>query len=84
MNQKITVKTQRGDICYFIIDPEKDIDAQLAHLHGHTSDHGVTARMRNHRIELVDYFHNDVMGFHDILSVEDTTEEVSLRWNPAE
>ena len=31
---------------------------------------------------MVDYFCDSVIGVHEILSVEDTDEAVSLQWNP--
>lgn len=34
MNRKITIRTGRGEICYFIIDPQQKLEDQLARLHG--------------------------------------------------
>lgn len=81
MHQKITVRTQRGDICYCIIDTEQDIESQLAQVHGLSAGHGITARMTETQIQLVDYYYNDVIGAHDILSIEKTSDPISLRWN---
>ena len=82
MNKKITVKTQSGSICYFIIDDAQNIEAQLARLHGQSADHGITFRMTETQIQMVDYYCHDVIGSHLILSTEDTTEPVSLQWHP--
>ena len=81
MNRKIIVKTQQGNICYCILDYEQNVEAQLAQVLGYTDGHGITARMTATQIQLVDYYLNDVIGAHDILSIEDTAETVSLQWN---
>lgn len=82
MNQKITIKTEAGDISYFIIDPHQAIDKQLATLHGGEIGHGITYRLTKTQVQMVDYFCDSVIGAHEILSVEDTDEAVSLQWNP--
>ena len=82
MNPKITVRTQCGEICYCIIDPAQNVDSQLAQLHGQTVGHGITFRMTETQIQQVDYYCNDVMGSHQILTVEETDEPISLQWNP--
>lgn len=42
MNQKITIKTEAGEISYFILDPDQAIDQQLAILHGREIGHETT------------------------------------------
>lgn len=81
MNQKVTVKTQRGDLCYFIIDPSQNIANQLAQVHSSTVGHDITYTMTETQVQMIDYFHDEVMGAHEILSIEDTAEPVSLQWN---
>ncbi len=81
MNKKITVKTQIGDIRYCIIDFNQDVDNQLAQVHGHDGNHGISARLTDTQILVVDYFHDSLMGAHDILAIEDTDAPVSLKWN---
>lgn len=82
MNQKITIKTEAGEISYFILDPDQAIDQQLAILHGREIGHGITYRLTETQVQMVDYFCDSVIGAHEILSIEDTDEAVSLRWNP--
>lgn len=82
MNQKITIKTEAGEISYFIVDPDQAIDQQLAILHGREIGHGITYRLTETQVQMVDYFCDSVIGAHEILSIEDTDEAVSLRWNP--
>ena len=82
MNKKITVRTHNGKICYFVIDPAKNISQQLAQVHGGSEGHGISYEMTETEIQTVDYYCNCVMFAHQILSVEETEEAVSLQWNP--
>ena len=82
MNKKITIKTDRGEVYNFIIDPQQEMDVQLTQLLGGENGHGITYRMTETQIQMVDYYYNSVIGAHEILSVVDTDEPVSLQWNP--
>lgn len=82
MNKKITIKTDRGEVYNFIIDPQQEMDVQLAQLLGGENGHGITYRMTETQIQMVDYYYNSVIGAHEILSMVDTDEPVSLQWNP--
>ena len=81
MNKKITIKTDRGEVYNFIIDPQQEMDVQLAQLLGGENGQGITYRMTETQIQMVDYYYNSVIGAHEILSVVDTNEPVSLQWN---
>lgn len=82
MNKKITIKAQNSSICYCIVDFEGNVEDQLLQVHSLGDNfRGITVRMTDTSIQLVDYFHNDIIGSHDILSIEETTEEVSLHWH---
>lgn len=81
MNKKITIKTDRGEVYNFIIDPQQEMDVQLTQLLGGENGHGITYRMTETQIQMVDYYYNSVIGAHEILSVVDTNEPVSLQWN---
>ena len=80
MNRKITVRTHRGDLRSFILDPAQDIPQQLATVHRGQIGHGITYQMTETEIQTIDYFCGEVMFAHKILSVEDTREPVSLKW----
>ena len=62
MNQKITIKTEAGEISYFIFDPDQAIDQQLAILHGGEIGHGITYRLTETQVQMVDYFCDSVIG----------------------
>lgn len=82
MNQKITVRTHNGNVCYFIIDPAQDISQQLAQVHGGSVGHGITYEMTATEIQTIDYYCGSVMFAHKIQSIVETDEPVSLQWNP--
>ena len=83
MNRKITVRTQNGRICYFIIDPRQNIASQLAKVHGDSVGHGITYDMTDTQIRKLDYYCNEVIAYHEILRAEDTADEISLQWSDA-
>ena len=80
MNKKLTVKTEHGNICYCVLDPDISFEIQLNELAGFSGDGGVTVRYYEDRIEFVDYFHAEVMACFPIISLEDTSLPVCLKW----
>lgn len=82
MNKKITVRNEFGKIRYCVLDGNRDFEQQLnewqfgsAHPNG-----GICVCFHPTEIQFVDYFHADPMATFPILSIEDTDEDVAVKW----
>ena len=79
MNTKLTVKAENGKVLYCILNKDEDIISQLEtvlYVHGG----GLSVRIVEDEIRVMDYYHDEVVGFFTVLSREDTEEKVSLKW----
>ena len=80
MNKKVTVKTEHGDIVYCVVNGESPIEKQLGNFWNTDGNGGLSTRLKNNQIQIVDYFHDELFAFFDILSIEDTELEVDYKW----
>ena len=80
MNKKMTVQTQRG-IAYCVLSDRRGVDEQISELFGYDGKHGMWAGIEGENIKVMDYFVQETLATFPILSVEDTDEPVSLKWN---
>ena len=80
MNKKVTVKTEHGDIVYCVVSDESPIADQLGKFWKTDGHGGLSTRLENNQIQIVDYFHNELFAFFDILSIEDTELDVDYKW----
>ncbi|MBO5653413.1 MAG: hypothetical protein J6S44_04280 [Clostridia bacterium] len=80
MNKKMTVKTQRG-IAYVVLSDARSVDEQILEVFGYDGKHGMWAGIEGEAIKVMDYFVQETLATFPILSVEDTDEPVSLKWN---
>ena len=85
MNIKLTVQNQdnkRKISC--VLDGEKDIEHQLEQVFQISPGHGIGVFVRENEIEITDYYHASSMAGFDILSKEETTQPVELKWTDAD
>lgn len=82
MNRKITVKTKEGILRYAVITGERDISSALKlFLFGEESPSGgYSVLFENGKIRIIDYISFDEVTSFDVVSIEDTDEEISKLW----
>lgn len=80
MNKRLTVKTELGDLRYCVLSAEKDYEKQLEELLGVTAGAGFSVKLCDDAVKLVDYFHGETRASFEIISFEDSEEDVSLSW----
>ena len=79
MNKKLTVLTPRGNVAYCVLSPSKDYEKQLEELfdiHGH----GLCVVFDKKTLKVRDYFCDETMATFEVLSFEDSEDEVVLKW----
>ena len=85
MNKKIVFYNEDNQLFHCILSNEKDLDEQLNRLiYGEEHPkHGLCVRLNGDTLDFVDYYHAERMGFHRVIRIEDTDEEVSTTfYNP--
>ena len=80
MNKKFIFCSEDKGVFYCVLSSEKDYDAQLNLLiYGDENPrHGVCVHLNSDTLDFIDYYHAERMGYHQVLGVEDTNEDVSL------
>ena len=79
MNKKIVFRSEDKGNFHCILSDEKDFDKQLNYLiYGEENPkHGLCVHFNGETLDFVDYYHAERMGYHEVVSIEDTNEEVS-------
>lgn len=79
MNKKIVFFSEDKGTFHCILSGEKDLEAQLNRLIYGEEDpkHGVCVQLNGDTLDFVDYYHAERMGYHRIIRIEDTDEELS-------
>ena len=81
-NKKVTVKNSEGEIRYCILLGGKDLREQFNSWYfgcGQPSS-GMTIRFDGSQLSVVDYYYNETRASFDVISIEDTNEDVALCW----
>ena len=79
MNKKLTMKSPRETIVFCVVDENKPLVEQLKTVWGFESGNGMTVDVVNNEVQIIDYYHWSCVAKFDIISFEDTNEEVSLK-----
>ena len=79
MNMKIVFCSEDKGVFHCILSGEKDVDEQLNRLifGEEQPKHGLCVHLNDDTLDFIDYYHAERMGYHKIISIEDTNEEVS-------
>ena len=79
MNMKIVFCSEDKGVFHCILSGEKDVDEQLNRLifSEEQPKHGLCVHLNDDTLDFIDYYHAERMGYHKIISIEDTNEEVS-------
>ena len=79
MNKKIVFYSEDNGIFHCILSGEKDFDQQLNRLIYGEEDpkHGICVHFNGNTLDFIDYYHAERMGYHQVLRIEDTNEEIS-------
>ena len=79
MNKKIVFRNQDNELFYCILSSEKDLDEQFNRLiYGEEHPkHGICVQFNGNTLDFIDYYHAERMGYHQVICVEDTNEDVS-------
>ena len=79
MNMKILFCSEDKGVFHCILSGEKDVDEQLNRLifGEEQPKHGLCVHLNDDMLDFIDYYHAERMGYHKIISIEDTNEEVS-------
>ena len=80
MNKKITVINGYNKKMYCIVDANLDVTKQIEQIMD-VGKGGLGINVTNTSIALVDYFHSENVAVFPIVSIEETEQEVSLKWN---
>ena len=85
MNKKVTVKRPDGLTMYCILSGEQDLNDQLnVWYYGSANPpHGMCVNFDGVTLNIVDYYHADIVESFDVISIEDTNDDVLLKWAEA-
>lgn len=84
MNKKLTVKTEFGDLRYCVLSSERELEEQLMEVLGFSKGYGITVKLSEKHVNVVDYFHGETKGSFTIVSMENSELPVSLTWTEAD
>ena len=76
MNKKYIVKNDYEKLFYFVLSDKEDIKEQLEKVFNITKGQGFTLEYSETQIKLIDYFHWETRAEFEIVSIEDTDEDV--------
>ena len=79
MNKKIVFRNKDNVLFHCIVSSEKDLDEQLNRLiYGEEHPkHGTCVCLNSDTLDFIDYYHAERIGYHQVIRVEDTNEDVS-------
>jgi len=84
MNKKFTVITEHKTKAYCVVDTNVDLCDQLLEVMDIRKGTGFCVKLTDETIELVDYFNASSCAEFKIVSVEETDEPISLKWEKCE
>ena len=79
MNKKIVLCSEDKGLFYCILSGEKDLEEQLNYLI-YGDEHprnGLCVHLNGDTLDFMDYYHDERMGYHRVIRIEDTSEDVS-------
>jgi len=76
MNKKYIIKNNCDNELTFVLSGEKEIDEQLLEVFAIEKGYGFTVEHSAEQIKIVDYFHGETRAAFEIISIEDTSEDV--------
>lgn len=76
MNKRLTWKNDFNETVYCVLSSETDYEAQLETVFNIKKGYGFSVRFNGKTIKIVDYFHGDTRASFDVVSLEDTEEDV--------
>ena len=79
MNKKIVFYSEDKGYFYCICSGEKDLEEQLNRLiyGAEHPRHGLCVRFNGDTLDFIDYYHAERMGYHQVIRIEDTDEDVT-------
>ena len=82
MNKKITVKRDSGEICYCILSGDTSLEDQFNkwYFGSKHPQNGLCVNFCETSVDVVDYYHAEKMASFNVLSIEDTNEDICLKW----
>lgn len=80
MNKKLTVKNEFGKTVYCILSDTKSYESQMMEVLSLQQGCGYTVDFRNDFVYVKDYRTNETVGTFEVLSFNDTSEDVILNW----
>jgi len=81
MNKRLIAKNAFGKTVYCVLSSTEDYKEQIEKVFNIERGRGFSIDLTDTEIKLVDYFHGDTVATFDILSLEDTKEDVLYQWN---
>ena len=82
MNKKITVRNDQGTVCYCILSGNENLEDQFNEWYfgSKLPNGGICVRFDEKTLSVVDYFYNERMAEFDVVSIEDTDEDLMPKW----
>ena len=80
MNKKLILKSQTKGTFYCVLDDTKELVEQLKDIFGFSNGNGMTVDIVNNQVQLIDFYHWSCVAEFDIISFEDTNEEVTNKF----
>ena len=79
MNKKIFFCNESNEVFYCILSGEKNLEEQFNRLiYGEEHPrHGTCVCFDGNTLDFVDYYHDERMGYHQVIRIEDTDEAPS-------
>ena len=79
MNKKFIFCSEDKGIFHCVLSGEKNFDDQLNRLiYGEEHPkHGICVQLNGDTLDFMDYYHAERMGYHQVIRIEDTNENLS-------
>ncbi len=81
MNKKLVFKNNLGKVVYCVLNTTDDMKSQLETIFAIQKGYGFTVDFDEKHIHIVDYFHGETRASFDVISFEDTNEDVNYQMN---
>ena len=81
MNKKITVKRSDGQVMYYILSGDENLEKLFnLWLFGNEFPSGYKAKFYGDRLEIIDSIAYEKVDSFEVLSIEDTNENITASW----
>lgn len=84
MNKKLVVKNVFNKKVYCVLSGDSSYEEQLKEVLSINSGYGFTVGFSEKEVKVMDYRTNEAVGCFEVLSFDDTAEDVALKWKDAE